>query len=269
MLTAAVLSLFALLALTGVLTSLMDFLFVSPARSATESFEERAESFQASIFLSRQTVFLLNSNPAIAEHGKLLTPLTDSLGFASFAVSAAIVAVHVINIFLILSEPAGLVLLSLLFILLSVLQFIEKDRRLRNISMAVGTAAYVFVFAMPVSVFVSGQLSQFYTSSLRYVTQGRLENFSEAGYLLLESLPDREEERNDYPLRTDLIVMVKGIPRFVWFGSASWLLDLAVIPVGLSWLLYRLGIFIANTIFGSFRMQKIGEIMKKIFRKLP
>ena len=263
----AVLALLAVLSLTGVLSSLHNFLFLSPARGITAVFEERAERYQQCVYQSRQAVLDLKSDSTAGEHRHLMEPLSDALEFASFAVSASIVAVHVINIYLILSKPAGLALLSILFILLTVLQFVQNDRRLRNISMAVGTAAFVFIIAIPSSVILSGRLSLMYTSTLRQVTTGRMEAFSENGDALLERVAEEGSDFDESLLRTEIIVLVKGTPRYVWFGSASWLLDLALLPLGLSWLLYQLGILIANTVFGSFRMQKIGETLRRVFQK--
>ncbi|HRW78674.1 MAG TPA: hypothetical protein P5207_08405, partial [Candidatus Sabulitectum sp.] len=55
---------------------------------------------------------------------------------------------------------------------------------------------------------------------------------------------------------------VKGLSIYIWFGSASWPFDLILLPVILSWLYYRLGILLANTLFGSLHLQRLGRALQ-------
>lgn len=253
--------LLAVLSAAGVVSPLQDFLLVSPARDVTSAFELSAGRSEELVDSAGITVELLHSHRFYADHSHLLGSVADSLEFSRFAVSAAAIAVHVINIFLILSKPMGTVLLCLLFILLGVIRLVRRDRRLRNSSMALGTAAWVFIVAIPAAVTVSGGLTGIYTGNLRCAAGIRLEEFQENG----EELVSRETAPGD--ARRDLIVLVKGLPNYIWFASASWLFDLILMPVFLSWAFYRLGIFLANTLFGSFRIQKIGSTLGSLFKK--
>jgi len=249
----------ALLSFTGCFSIVTGFFFTSPARGATAHFEERAEDYLMFVDSAQGMIEEIEADSVFSRHSHLLEPLSESLGFATFAVSAASVAVHVINIYLILSKPLGSVLLGVLFIVLFIIRYAKRDRRLRNTAMALGTAAWVFMIAAPSSAIMSGQLSRVYTSSLRLAAGNRLATFGEEGSGLLadEHLPEDP--------RRDLIILVKGLPNYVWFASASWLLDLVLLPLLLAWAFYRLGIFLANTLFGSFRLQKIGETLRRVF----
>lgn len=250
--------LLALLSFTGCFSIITGFLFISPARGITAHFEERAENSRVLVDSACSIVEDMNADTVFATHSRLFTPLTESLDFSTFAVSAAAVAVHVINIYLILSKPLGAALLGVLFIVLGVIRHVKRDRRLRNTAMALGTAAWVFMIAIPSAVIVSGQLSRVYTSSLRHAAGNRLEIFGEEGSRLLEEDPLPED------IRREVILLVKGLPNYVWFASASWLFDLVLLPLFLTWAFYRLGIFLANTLFGSFRIQKLGETVKRV-----
>ncbi len=250
--------LLALLSFTGCFSMITGFLFTSPARRTTAHFEERAEDYRVLVDSACSIADDFKADTVFATHSILFEPLTESLDFSTFAVSAAAVAVHVINIYLILSKPLGAVLPGILFLLLGVIRLVDRDRRLRNTAMAIGTAAWVFLVAIPSAVIVSGQLSRVYTSSLRHAAGNRLETFGEEGSRLLEDVPLRDN------LRREVILLVKGLSNYVWFASASWLFDLVFIPVLLTWGLYRLGILLANTLFGSFKIQKLGETVRRI-----
>ncbi len=253
--------LLAILSLTGCFSMVTGFLFTSPARGITAHIQERAENYRLFADSALTGIEDIKADTLFSGHSHLLEPLSESLDFAVFSVSAAAVAVHVINIYLILSKPVGSVLLGVLFIVLGLIRYVKRDGRLRNTAMALGTAAWVFMIAMPSAVIMSGQLSRIYTSSLRYAAGNRLQVFGEEGSRLTEGDPVPEDPRRE------LIVLVKGLPNYVWFASASWLVDLVLLPLLLTWAFYRLGIFLANTLFGSFRIQKLGETVRRVFSK--
>jgi len=238
------------------------YLFIAPARRTTEVFQERAVEYQTAVTEAQILVANSLTDQAFAPHGSLIEPSKDSLELARFSVTAAIVALHVINIYLILSGPVGQILAVLLFLLLAVLQFSNRNR-LRNISMAIGIASYVFLAAMPLAVTVSGKISAVYTGGLRYSALRRIGSFQE-NYTAVASAAGTLGRPE---LRTRIILAVKGLNGCISGASLSWLLDLVVFPVALTWLLYRLGIFLANTLFGSFKIQKIGETLRRVFQR--
>jgi hypothetical protein len=191
-----------------------------------------------------------------------LNQAADSISLAWISVTAAIVALHIINIYLILSGPVGQVLTTLLFVLLLFLLFFDRNR-LRNICMAVGIASYVFLAAIPMGVMVSGRISAVYTGSLRYSAQRRMELLQQD----YAAVVDDAAFLTAPELRVRMITAVKGLNGSLAGASLSWLLDLLVFPAVLAWLFYRLGILLANTVFGSFKMHRFGETLKRVFQR--
>ncbi len=238
---------------------------VSPARNVTGNFEVKALEHGEMLSAVKQLTDVSDNNSPLERFDKTLSRFADRLVFGEVLTVASIVAAHVINIYLILSGPLGMILLVLLFLLLSVLVFRDINR-LRNISMATGIAAYVFIVAIPLAVIASDQLSKVYSGGLRYSCRSRVEQFEE-GFLRLEAeaasgVSTEKENR----FRTELTILQKGLVGLVTRASASLLLDMVLLPVFLTWIFYRFGILSANTLFGSFRIQKMGRLLKTIFK---
>lgn len=252
----------ALLSATGVFASIHRYILVSPARRMTGDIQERAVEFQSTVHDTRQLMEFSLADPIVLSHETLVSKAADSIDLAWISVTAAIVALHIMNIYLILSGPVGQILTTLLFVLLLLLKFYDRNR-LRNISMAVGTASYVFLAAIPMGVTLSGEISAAFTGGLRYSAQRRMESFQ----FDYTALVNEAAVLTPPEFRVGMITAAKGLNSSLAGASISWLLDLFLFPVLLTWLFYRLGILLANTFFGSFKMQKFGETLKKVFQR--
>lgn len=251
----------AVLTLSGIPGYLQHHLLILPARSVTFSLEESAEKLADAVEGSCMLADSLTADQRYEDYSSYFMPLSDALDFGVFATTVASVAVHVINIYLILSGPLGKVLLTVLFILLAIIPHVRKDRRLRNAAMATGTAAWVFWIAIPLAVVSTGQLTRIYTAALRFSTELRLAEFIQDGDCLLAEDFEPEDPRRE------MILLVKGLQNYAGFAAGSLLLDVIALPVFLSWIYYRLGILVANTIFGSLHLEKLGTALNGCFKE--
>ncbi len=205
--------------------------------------------------------------PASAKDGPT-EPLQDSIATGGFLAAPAVMAIHLVNIFLILSAPVGGLLFGVLFGVLILLEFMRDSFRLRNIAMAVGTAFWVFALAIPGSVLISGFISTAYSGPLRYASAVKLEAFrGDYSSLWQEWAGEEGKEVDGTRFEVKTAAMAKGLPGYVAFASISLIVDCVVLPVLLSWALYRLGLFLANTCFGTFRISRLGETLKRIIQK--
>ncbi len=258
----------AVVSLTGTTASILEFLLAKPARGVTGRFEVAAEFHSAQAdSTSRMLNALPMVFPASAKDGPT-EPLRDSIATGRLLAAPAVMAIHLVNIFLILSAPVGGLLFGVLFAVLILLEFMRDSFRLRNTAMAVGTAFWVFALAIPGSVLISGFISGAYSGPLRYASALKLEAFrSEYSSLWHEWAGEEGKELDGTRFEVKTAAMAKGLPGYVIFASISLIVDCVLLPVLLSWALYRLGLFLANTCFGTFRMSRMGETMKRIIQR--
>ncbi len=248
----AAFSLLALLCLAGFLTGTPGGPLATMARGVIDRRGEALESYRSSLTDVVVTFSLMKGSPGVSPHAGLLGQLDDPLAFSFPAATAAGVFAGVTSIFLILAGPVGFALLAMMFAFLAVIPHVERDRKLRNGAMALGTSAWVFMAAIPLAVLTSGGLERIYTGPLRLAAEHKMESFAEDGRELAETGGEAR----------DVILLVKGLSNYIWFGSASWPFDVIVLPVLLSWFYYRLGILLANTLFGSLHLQRLGSALQ-------
>lgn len=263
---AGVFILLSFLSAAGVFAWAQQAVLTGPSRSVTESFEIKAAEHGELLNAAEQLMDVSGKDSPLERFGKILSPLSDALAFGGVLTAASTVAAHVVNIYLILSGPMGRILLSVLFLILVGLVFKDIDR-LRNISMATGIAAFVFIIAIPLGVVVSGELSKVYSGGLRYSCHSRIAQFEEEFTRLEAEAASGISPEKESMFRTELTILQKGLPGLVVGASASLLLDMALLPVFLTWIFYRFGIMLANTLFGSFQIQKMGRLLKSIFNR--
>ncbi len=248
----AAFSFLALLSLAGFLTGMAGGPLVPPARGVIHRHKTALESYRSSLGDASEALALLKGSPGLSSHSGPMGQLDDPLSFSFPATDAAGVFAGVTSIFLILAGPLGFILLGVMFAFLAVIPHVERDRKLRNGAMALGISAWVFMAAIPLAVLTADGLGRIYTGPLRLAAEHRMDSFAEDG---------RELEETGGEGR-DVILLVKGLSNYIWFGSASWPFDLILLPVILSWLYYRLGILLANTLFGSLHLQRLGRAIQ-------
>ncbi len=245
-------SLLALLSLAGFLAGMAGGPLVPPARGVMDSHKAALENYRSSLEDASEALDMLKGSPGLSSHSGPIGQIDDPLSFSFMVTTAAGVFAGITSIFLILAGPLGFILLGVMFAFLAVIPHVEGDRKLRNGAMALGISAWVFMAAIPLAVLTTGGLGRIYTGPLRLAAGHRMESFAEDGRELAETGGEAR----------DVILLVKSLSNYIWFGSASWPFDLIVLPVLLSWLYYRLGILLANTLFGSLHLQRLGRALQ-------
>lgn len=260
--------LFALtvLSVTGVFSALQNRTILPPAREYVEQSQDKALTAFITISVVKGIVAVVEGSDVVGiEVGDIVQPLYDAIDITWKVLAASLATLYALEVLLILCGTIGRFFLSALFVILLALQFTGGDM-LRRAAFSVGILAFFFFAAIPLTLVVAGYISEGYSKNVRLEFDSRMEEFR------LEFQERVEEMQNgnmiefgswtdpniSFPkfevVKTILIDMkglVEKLPELLFRTGVTWFLDVAVIPMGLLFILYKLALFFMGSVFGS------------------
>jgi len=296
MIAAGILLTLAVLSVTGVLTSLQRKLILPPAESYVEASQEKALTAFITVSAVKGLIAVVEGSDVVGiEVGDVVQPLYDAIDITWKILALSLGALYAIEILLGLSAVLGKVFLSLMFILALVTLF-AKQSILRKAAVFTGVLGFFFFVAVPVTLAVSGSLSESYSKPVRDRFDLSMTEFQENFQERLDELkvsgmedfitvtggsvewhgihPDIAFPSVSFPkyyivqtILADMSDMVKELPELLIRTGVTWLLDVIIIPVGLLFLLYRLAILFTESLFGGVTADRLDRTLKKYLEK--
>jgi len=263
---AGVLFALAVLSATGVFEALQDRTILAPAREYVERSQEKALTAFITISVVKGLVAVVEGSDVVGiEVGDIVQPLYDAIDITWKVLAASLATLYALEFLLILCGTLGRFFLSVLLVILLVLQFSRREI-LRRAAFSACIPAFFFFAAIPLTLVLGGRLSDGFSRPVRLQFDTRMEEFR-------EDFQDRVEEMQSGDLieigswtdpgisfpsfhivmavLADMGELVKELPELLFRTSVTWLLDVAVIPMGLLFILYKLALFFIGSVFGS------------------
>ncbi|HOP27110.1 MAG TPA: hypothetical protein PLM22_09170 [Candidatus Sabulitectum sp.] len=296
MITAGILLTLAILSITGVLTSLQRIVILPPAENYVEASQEKALTAFITVSAVKGLIAVVEGSDVVGiEVGDVVQPLYDAIDITWKILALSLGALYAIEILLGLSGVLGKVFLSSMFILALVTQFTKKTI-LRKAAVLTGALGLFFFVAVPITLAVSGSLSEGYSKPVRDRFDLSMTEFQESFQARLDELkvsrmedfitvaggsvewhgvyPDISFPSISFPkyyivqaILADMSDMVKELPELLIRTGVTWLLDVIIIPVGLLFLLYRLAILFTESLFGGAKADRLEKTLKKYLEK--
>jgi len=260
--------LFALnvLSVTGVFKALQDRTILPPAREYVERSQEKALTAFITISVVKGLVAVVEGSDVVGiEVGDIVQPLYDAIDITWKVLAASLATLYALEVLLVLCGTLGGFFLSVLFIVLLVLQLVRGEA-LRRAAYFTGILAFFFFVAIPLTLVIGGRLSEGYSRPIRLQFDTRMEEFRQEFQERVEEMQSGDliefgswtDPGISFPsyhivraILTDMEELVKELPELLFRTGVTWLLDVAVIPMGLLFILYRLALLFMGSVFGS------------------
>lgn len=256
----------AVLSVTGVFSSLQDRTILPPAREYVERSQEKALTAFITISVVKGLVAVVEGSDVVGiEVGDIVQPLYDAIDITWKVLAASLATLYALEVLLILCGTLGRFFLSVLFVILLSLQFTRGDI-LRRAAFSVGILAFFFFAAIPLTLVIGGRLSEGYSRPVRQQFDTRMEEFRQEFQVRVEEMQNGDliefgswtDPGISFPsfhivmaVLTDMGELVKELPELLFRTGVTWLLDVAVIPMGLLFILYRLALLFMGSVFGT------------------
>ncbi len=296
--TISLLFVFALLSVTGVMSSLQQKLILPPAENYVAESQEKALAAFVTISVVKGLVAVVEGSDVVGiEVGDIVQPLYDSIDITWKLITACLATLYTLEVILKLCSYLGSLFLTVLFVLLGTVQFFRNDS-LKKLAYFFGVLAFAFYLAIPVSLFLSGKISSSYSEGIQDEFDLRMgefeENFSSrleeakhAGLIQIEGWPPRVEgsfpnfsiewpdlasvTSPQYQVIAGIVVDMKDLidvlPEVLLRTGVTWLLDVIVIPLGMLFLLYKLLLIFIDSFLGSVRAQKFEKAVSRVLEE--
>lgn len=263
---AGVLFALAVLSATGVFSALQERTILLPAREYVERSQEKALTAFITISVVKGLVAVVEGSDVVGiEVGDIVQPLYDAIDITWKLLAASLATLYALEVLLVLCGTLGGFFLSVLFVVLLAFQIFHGET-LRRAAFFTGILAFFFFAAIPLTLVMGGRLSEGYSRPVRLEFDTRMEEFR-------QEFQDRVDEMQtgdlvefgswtdpgiSFPgyhivraVLADMGELVKELPELLFRTGVTWLLDVAVIPMGLLFILYRLALLFIGSVFGS------------------
>ncbi len=294
----SILMIFIIFSLTGLLTSFQQKIVLSPAQNYVLDAQEKALAAFITISIVKGLVAVIEgSEVAGIEVGDIVQPLYDSINITWELITASLATLYILEIILKICQFLGPWILIILFILIGVMQFFA-GRSLKRATLFFAVLGFVVYFAIPASLFFSGKISNNYSKSIQEEFAIEMEHFKteyEARFQTLEDVglieisgwpPTVTGSFPDYVIHwpdlqnislpkyqvaaaifTDMKDLIEVLPELLLKTGATWLLDIMIIPLGMLFILYKVGIFFIKTFIDDSRAEKLREGVSSSLKK--
>jgi hypothetical protein len=266
MIRAGVLFALAVMSVTGVFAMLQDKAILPPAREYVEQSQDKALTAFITISVVKGIVAVVEGSDVVGiEVGDIVQPLYDAIDITWKVLAASLATLYALEVLLVLCGTLGRFFLSALFIALLAMQFTRCDI-LRRAAFSAGILAFFFFAAIPLTLVVAGHLSEGYSKNVRLEFDSRMEQFRSEFQERVEEIQDGDlvalenwpNLRISFPkieivkaILIDMKELVEKLPELLFRTGVTWLLDVALIPMGLLFILYKLALLFMGSVFGS------------------
>lgn len=296
--TVSILLVLTVLATTGVLTTLQQKVILPPAENYIEESQEKALAAFVTISVVKGLVAVVEGSDVVGiEVGDIVQPLYDSIDITWKLITLSLATLYTLEIVLDLCGFLGSAFLGIVFILLGIMQFAEKES-IRKFTHFFGILSFSFYFAIPASLFLSGKVSSSYSAEIQDEFDLRMGEFEEnfdarleeaqnAGLVDIEGWPPTitgsfPNYNIDWPdlrtitspqyqviagIVTDMKDLIDVLPELLLRTGVTWLLDVMIIPLGMLFLLYKLALLFTNSFMGSARADKLEKAVSRSLEK--
>lgn len=256
----------SVLSVAGVFSSLQDRTILPPAREYVERSQEKALTAFITISVVKGLVAVVEGSDVVGiEVGDIVQPLYDAIDITWKVLAASLATLYALEVLLILCGTLGRFFLSVLFVILLSLQFTRGDI-LRRAAFSVGILAFFFFAAIPLTLVIGGRLSEGYSRPVRQQFDTRMEEFRQEFQERVEEMQSGDliefgswtDPDISFPkfeivkaILIDMKELVEKLPELLFRTGVTWLLDVAVIPIGLLFILYKLAQIFMGSVFGS------------------
>lgn len=256
----------SVLSVTGVFAMLQDKAILPPAREYVEQSQEKALASFITISVVKGIVAVVEGSDVVGiEVGDVVQPLYDAIDITWKVLAASLATLYALEALLILCGTLGRLFLSALFISLLALQFARSDI-LRRAAFLSGILALFFFAAIPLTLVVAGHLSEGYSKNIRLEFDDRMEQFRSEFQERVEEIQDGDlvefgswtAPEVSFPkieivkaILTDMKGLAEKLPELLFRTGVTWLLDVAVIPMVLLFILYKLALLFMGSVFVS------------------
>jgi hypothetical protein len=283
----------SLLSITGVTGSFQRKVILPPAENYVEESQEKALAAFAAISIVKGLVAVVEGSDVVGiEVGDIVQPLYDAVDITWKLITASLATLYVLEAVLRICGLVGAAFMAAVFSLLGVLQFTEKDY-VKRLAFTAGVLAFSFYIAIPASLFLSGKLSDSYSSDIRAEYDLRMSEFEERFSARLEEVQSARildiegwppvvagsfpNFRIDWPdldsvklpqlqiiagIVTDMKDLTDVLPELLLRTGVTWILDVMIIPLGMLFILYKLALLLTDSMLGSARADKFERAVK-------
>jgi len=286
LINSGILLILTILAMTGVLSGFQHRVILPPAENYLEQSQEKALAAFVTISMVKGLVAVIEGSDVVGiEVGDIVQPLYDAIDITWKLITLSLASLYAIEVLLVLCSTLGRFFLSLLFILLLTLQFARKDT-VKRVAFFTGVLAFTFFLAIPVTLAISGSLSEGYSKPVRDRFDTRMDQFQTDFRTRIDNIQEGDlisiggtltSPRITFPkfylvkaILIDMGELIADLPELLLRTGVSWLLDVIVIPLALLFILFKLAILFTESLFGDARAEKLNRTMNKVteqFRK--
>jgi hypothetical protein len=274
----------AILSITGVLTKFQQKVILPPAESYVEQSQEKALKAFVTISIVKGLVGVIEgSDVAGIEVGDIVQPLYDAIDITWKLITASLAALYAIEVLLLLCSSSGKFFLIAVFILALILQFADRDI-IKRAAYFTGILSFCFFIAIPLTLVISGRLSENYSKPIREQFDTRMEQFQTEFNDRIDELKTGDlisfegsitSPRITFPkyyivqaILIDMGELIDELPELLLRTGVTWLLDVVVIPLGLLLILYKLAMLFTEALFGDDRTDKLDRTLRKYLEQL-
>jgi len=301
--TVSILFVLAVLSVTGVAGSFQRKVILPPAESYVHESQEKALTAFAAISIVKGLVAVVEGSDVVGiEVGDIVQPLYDAVDITWKLIATSLATLYALEMVLKICGLTGSVFMAAVFVLIAVLQFTEKGI-LKKLAYTAGVLAFCFYFAIPVSLFLSGKLSDSYSSDIRKHFSDEMARFEDNIGEEFDTLKSaRMLHMNGWPpavtgsfpsfdidwpdlgslsspkidvvkvMIDEMKVFADDLPETLFRTGVTWILDVMIIPLGMLFLLYKMALLFTDSVLGSARADKLEKVVKKTlethFKKL-
>lgn len=256
----------AVLSITGVFTILQDKAVLPPAREYVEQSQEKALTAFITISVVKGLVAVVEGSDVVGiEVGDIVQPLYDAIDITWKVLAASLATLYALEVLLILCGTLGRFFLSALFVILLALQ-LTRCEALKRGACFTGILAFFFFAGIPLTLVIGGRLSEGYSRPVRLEFDSRMEEFRLAFQERVEGMQSGNlvefgswtDPSISFPkievvkaILIDMKGLVEKLPELLFRTGVTWLLDVVVIPMGLLFILYKLGLLFMGSVLGS------------------
>jgi len=269
----------AILSISGVLTRFQRQVILPPAESYVTQSQEKALKAFVTISIVKGLVAVIEGSDVVGiEVGDIVQPLYDAIDITWKLITASLASLYAIEVLLTLCATLGKFFLSALFILALALQFAEKDT-IKKAAYFSGILAFSFFIAIPVTLVLSGKLSENYSKPIQEQFDTRMEQFQTDFKARVDEIQNGDlisfegtitSPRISFPkyyivqaILIDMGQLIEELPELLLRTGVTWLLDVVIIPLGLLLILYKLALLFTESLFGSAGTDRLDRTLKK------
>jgi hypothetical protein len=269
----------AILSITGVLTNFQRHVILPPAENYVEASQEKALKAFVTISIVKGLVAVIEGSDVVGiEVGDIVQPLYDAIDITWKLITGSLAALYAIEVLLDLCATLGRFFLSVLFVLTLALQFANKGT-IKKAAYFTGILAFSFFIAIPLTLVLSGRISEGYSKPVQEQFDTRMEQFQTDFKDRVDEIQDGDlisfegsitSPRITFPkyyvvqaILIDMGELIKELPELLLRTGVTWLLDVVIIPLGLLLILYKLALLFTEALFGSTGTDKLDRTLKK------